>query len=509
MRIYLLIAAIAGGVTWLVTPLIRHVAIEIGAVGEVRARDVHTIPTPRMGGLGMLIGFAVATVFASRLPFLSGLFNGNYQMWVILAGGIMISLLGMADDLWDLDWMLKLAGQLLISVFVAWGGLQIISLPLGGSLITASPSLSMAITAFLIVASINAVNFVDGLDGLAAGIVAIGGIAFAAYSYIIARSSPSYASLATLIDVMMVGICVGFLLHNWHPAKLFMGDSGSMLLGYLITCASIVMTGRLDPASIHASIYLPGFMPILLPSLGVFLPVLDMGLAIVVWLLTGVILGWINGTLIAYAKLPAMIVTIGTMNLFRGLAQIFIGDASLGSFPDWFNAVDKMAVFETEDANFSVTLLLFIILAIIAYLLLHKMSIGRKVFAIGTNEQAAIWSGIKTKKIKLGLFIASGIIAAVGGLLTMSRLGLVRYDMNLNKEVDVIIMVLLGGADINGGSGSIVGTFLAVLLVIILKTGLIVANVTADAQMFVMGLILLISIIIPNVGQVLKERKDK
>lgn len=121
MRIYLLIAAIAGGVTWLVTPLIRHVAIEIGRIGEVRARDVHTIPTPRMGGLGMLIGFAVATVFASRLPFLSGLFNGNYQMWVILAGGIMISLLGMADDLWDLDWMLKLAGQLLISVFVAWG----------------------------------------------------------------------------------------------------------------------------------------------------------------------------------------------------------------------------------------------------------------------------------------------------------------------------------------------------------------------------------------------------
>jgi len=152
---------------------------------------------------------------------------------------------------------------------------------LGGSLITASPSLSMAITAFLIVASINAVNFVDGLDGLAAGIVAIGGIAFAAYSYIIARSSPSYASLATLIDVMMVGICVGFLLHNWHPAKLFMGDSGSMLLGYLITCASIVMTGRLDPASIHASIYLPVFMPILLPILVLFLPVLDMCLAIV------------------------------------------------------------------------------------------------------------------------------------------------------------------------------------------------------------------------------------
>ena len=280
MRIYLLIAAIAGGVTWLVTPLIRHVAIHIGAVGEVRARDVHTIPTPRMGGLGMLIGFAFAMIYSSRIAFTTGLFENNNQEWVILAGAVLICLLGMADDLWDLDWMLKMAGQLLISVFVAWGGLQIISLPLG-SLITASPSISVTITAILIVASINAVNFVDGLDGLAAGIVAIGGVAFAAYSYIIARNSPSYASMATLIDVAMVGICVGFILHNWHPAKLFMGDSGSMLLGYLITCASIVMTGRLDPASIHASVYLPVFMPILLPILVLFLPVLDMCLAIV------------------------------------------------------------------------------------------------------------------------------------------------------------------------------------------------------------------------------------
>ena len=232
MRIYLFIAAVAGGVTYLLTPLIRHIAIEIGAVGEVRARDVHTVPTPRMGGLGMLIGFTVAMLFASRIPFIEGLFAQSHQAWVILAGAIMISLLGMADDLWDLDWMLKLAGQLLISVFVAWGGLQIISLPLG-SLVTASPSLSMAITAFLIVASINAVNFVDGLDGLASGIVAIGGIAFAIYSYIIARSSPSYASMATLIDIAMVGT------------------------------------------------YLPVFMPILLPMLVLFLPILDMCLAIV------------------------------------------------------------------------------------------------------------------------------------------------------------------------------------------------------------------------------------
>ena len=279
MRVYLFIAAMAGGITYLLTPLIRHLAIRIGAVGQVRARDVHTIPTPRMGGLAMMFGFVGAMLVASRMPFLDDLFTSGHQAWVVMAGGVMICLLGMTDDLWDLDWMLKMAGQLLIAVFVAWGGLQIISLPIG-SLWAASPSISITITAFLIVASINAVNFVDGLDGLASGIVAIGGIAFAAYSYIIARSSPSYASMATLIDVAMVGVCAGFILHNWHPAKLFMGDSGSMLLGYLITCASIVMTGRLDPASIHASVYLPVFMPILLPVLVLFLPVLDMCMAI-------------------------------------------------------------------------------------------------------------------------------------------------------------------------------------------------------------------------------------
>ncbi|RYQ52269.1 MraY family glycosyltransferase [Bifidobacterium pseudolongum] len=279
MRVYLFIALVAACATYLFTPIVRHLAIRLGAVGEVRKRDVHTIPTPRMGGLAMLCGFLTAMLFASRLDFLQGVFRQNHQAWIVMAGAILICLLGIADDVWDLDWMLKLAGQLLIAVFVAWGGLQIIALPIG-SLVTASPTISIAITALLIVVSINAVNFVDGLDGLAAGIVAIGGIAFGIYSYILARTSPSYASMATLLDIAMVGICVGFLLHNWHPAKLFMGDSGSMLLGYLITCASIVMTGRLDPATVSTSIYLPAFMPVLLPILVLFLPVLDMMMAI-------------------------------------------------------------------------------------------------------------------------------------------------------------------------------------------------------------------------------------
>ncbi len=231
--------------------------------------------------------------------------------------------------------------------------------------------------------------------------------------------------------------------------------------------------------------------------------------ALVIGLITGALLGLINGVLISMAKLPAMIVTIGTMNVYRGISQIFIGDQSLKDFPEWFNGLEKHAIFNIGEAKFSLTLAIFVILSIITYLILHRSGIGRKIYAIGTNEQAAVYCGVHVNRIKLGLFIASGIVAALAGLLTMSRLTLVRYDMNLNKEVDVVIMVLLGGTDINGGRGSIIGTFLSVILVIILKTGLIVANITADAQMFVTGLILLVSIIVPNIIELLKLRKDR
>jgi rhamnose transport system permease protein len=236
---------------------------------------------------------------------------------------------------------------------------------------------------------------------------------------------------------------------------------------------------------------------------------MPMGLAIVIGVLTGAACGLINGSLVAYLKLPAMIVTIGTMNLFRGISQIFIGDKSLGAFPKWFNSFEKTTLFSIGSANFGITLLIFILATFGFYLLFHRTGFGRKIFAIGANELAAIHSGVNTKRVKLGLFVMSGVVSAICGILTMSRLLLVRYDMNLNSEIDVVIMVLLGGADINGGRGSIIGTFTAVIMVIILKTGLIVANITSDAQMFVMGLILLVSIIIPNVSSLLRDLRDK
>jgi rhamnose transport system permease protein len=236
---------------------------------------------------------------------------------------------------------------------------------------------------------------------------------------------------------------------------------------------------------------------------------LPMGLAIICGLLTGLFCGLFNGFLIAHLKLPAMIVTIGTMSLFRGISQILIGDKGVGDLPKWFNSIDKRMVFQTGNIRFSVTILFFIIAMLIFYLVLHRTSFGRMVFSIGSNEQAAIHSGINTKAVKIILFVMSGLVASLAGMATMSRLLLVRYDMNLNTEIEVVIMVLLGGADINGGRGSILGTFIAVILVIILKTGLITAHITSDAQMAVMGLILLVSIIIPNISAMVQELKDK
>jgi rhamnose transport system permease protein len=277
-----------------------------------------------------------------------------------------------------------------------------------------------------------------------------------------------------------------------------------MELGMTALTMTLIVTAGMIDLSVPAVMCCSATITALLFHAG-----LPMAAAIMFGILTGVGCGAINGLLIAYFKLPAMIVTIGTMNLFRGISQIFIGDKSLGSFPKWFNSFEKKTLFTIGNANFGITLFIFLLVAVFFYLLLHRTNFGRKIFAVGANEQAAIHSGINTTQVKLKLFIMSGLVSAVMGIFTMSRLLLVRYDMHLNSEIDVVIMVLLGGADINGGRGSIIGTVIAIILVIIMKTGLIVANITSDAQMFVMGLILLVSIIIPNISSLLQEMKDK
>lgn len=268
-----------------------------------------------------------------------------------------------------------------------------------------------------------------------------------------------------------------------------------------LTMTLIIIAGMID-LSVPSIMVCTGTLVAMMYTAG-----MSLGAAIVIGLLIGIGLGTINGLLVSYMKLPAMMVTIGTMNVYRGISQIFIGDKSLGSFPDWFNSIEKIPVFKMGTAKFGVTILAFILLAVVFYLILHRTRLGRSIYAIGLNESAAMYSGVKTKQIKLLLFMLSGLMSAIAGILMMSRLLLVRWDMAIGDELDIVTMVLLGGTDIMGGRGSMVGTFIAVFIVIILKTGLLVADVTANAQMFIMGLLLLISIIIPNIMQSYRTNK--
>ncbi len=278
----MLLALIAAAVTYLTTPLARWIALRTGAITAVRDRDVHATPIPRLGGVAMLLGMAVAMVFASRMPFLAGEFETS-TAWAILGGAAMVCALGAADDIWELDWMTKLVGQVLAVGLMVWlGHVQLYALPIAGQTIGSS-SLSLAATVLTVVVAMNAVNFVDGLDGLAAGLIAIGGTGFFVYTYLLTQDTraESYANLASMVVAVLVGACVGFLPHNFHPARIFMGDSGSMLIGLTIAAAAIYVTGQPGTAAVPTRQQFPAFLPLLLPIFVLLLPLLDMALAVV------------------------------------------------------------------------------------------------------------------------------------------------------------------------------------------------------------------------------------
>ncbi len=280
MRAYLYLMLVAAAVTYLTTPLVRRIARRIGAITPVRDRDVHAVPIPRMGGTAMFLGFAVAIVTASQMSFLEGRFAGGHP-WAVLLGAGTVCALGIADDVWQLDAVTKIAGQAIAAGLMAWQGVQIVQLPFFGVTIF-SPGVLVLLTVFAVLVTINAVNFVDGLDGLAAGVVGIAASAFFVYSYLLttANNDDDYSSVASMVTASLVGCCVGFLPHNLNPARIFMGDSGSMLLGLLLASATVEVTGQVDPSTSTGQIA-PAFFPLVLPLAVLALPLVDLGLAVV------------------------------------------------------------------------------------------------------------------------------------------------------------------------------------------------------------------------------------
>lgn len=275
MRIYLLLLAISAAVTYLATPWARLIAQRVGAVTPLRERDVHSELTPRLGGLAMFLGLLAAMLIASQVEFLEPIFRDRLPWAIVICAGL-ICLLGIADDIWDLDWFTKLIGQILIAGLLAWQGVQLVTFPVFG-LTIGSPRLSLFATILVVVVAVNAVNFVDGLDGLAAGVVAIGGSAFFLYTYLLTQVTDpfDYSNLAAVLMACLVGACVGFLPHNFYPAKIFMGDSGANVLGLVMAAAAILVTGQIDPGRVDISQALPAFVPIALPLAVLLLPLLD------------------------------------------------------------------------------------------------------------------------------------------------------------------------------------------------------------------------------------------
>ncbi|MPZ93535.1 MAG: undecaprenyl/decaprenyl-phosphate alpha-N-acetylglucosaminyl 1-phosphate transferase [Propionibacteriales bacterium] len=290
MREYMLVMLVAAAATYLLATIAREVAMRIGAVAQVRDRDVHAIPIPYFGGIAMLGGLVTAFLVALNLPFLSRAQELLQDAGYVLLGGLVICVVGVIDDVIELDWITKLAGQLLAAGVVVIGGVQFLWLPLPGSspLLSLDPSQAALLTVLVIVATSNAVNFVDGLDGLAAGIVGIGAAAFFSFAYLVSvvnnldRGTP-----AAFLTVALVGVCLGILPHNFYPARMFIGDAGAMLIGFILACSAITLTGNYPSVDIDRGIggasasLLPALLPLVLPFAVLLVPFLDMGLAVV------------------------------------------------------------------------------------------------------------------------------------------------------------------------------------------------------------------------------------
>ncbi len=215
-------------------------------------------------------------------------------------------------------------------------------------------------------------------------------------------------------------------------------------------------------------------------------------ISIAIGLSAGLFMGLFNAFIIIGLKLPSIIVTIGTLTLYRGLAQIIAGDKSI-RVPESFIGINNVFI-----GGIPAPVIIFIILSIILGLVLGTTIFGRQIYLIGTNEVAARHAGVRSKNIKIILFALLGLTSAFAGLLTASRLGSVRYDLGLGGELQMVLMAMLGGTYIFGGRGTILGTFLAAWLLVIVTTGMIVANWLPAYQLCVLGVLLIISIIATN-----------
>ena len=278
MREYLLTLLIAAVLTYMCTPLVRSLALRSKAVASVRERDIHTQETPRWGGVAMWLAMGATLVMVSSLNLVGKAYS--QELLGIFLASTFVLLIGALDERYELDAITKLAGQGLAAAILLIFGIQILWLPIDG-IIVLPTNIGQLLTVVVVVVIINAVNFIDGLDGLATGIVGISAAAFFGFSYLLAvENGFSRAGAPSLVTAIVIGCCLGFLPHNTHPAKIFMGDSGSMFLGLLLAASAITLIGQIDANAVFAENIGPAALPLLLPFAVLAIPLLDLALAV-------------------------------------------------------------------------------------------------------------------------------------------------------------------------------------------------------------------------------------
>ena len=264
--------------------------------------------------------------------------------------------------------------------------------------------------------------------------------------------------------------------------------------------ALIVITGEID-LSVASMLGLSGTILADLTSRGV-----DIWLSMAITLLCGLLMGLVNGLLVTRVGLPSLAVTIGTLTLYRGIAQIVLPNSSLGGFPEYLTNIGVVPIPHTQ---IPWSIAIFAVLAVAFAVTLHATPLGRAIYAIGSNEEAAYFSGIRVKRIKLALFVLSGLFCAIAGILFSLRFASARYDAGTGLELNAVLIVLLGGVSIFGGRGTMLGVVLAVCVIAALQSGLTLHLMSPQDQNVIIGGLLVASVILPNVSSIYSRARTR
>ena len=281
---YLIVAICAGLATFSVTPIVMRVAVRRNWMAQPDPRKVHTTPTPDVGGIALLVGILAALLLASLMDRFDPLFNGNSETLGVVIAAIVICALGFIDDVRDISAPAKVAGTVVVGIVLVWAGVTMFyfRVPYFDVFVLSNDWIPLVTVLWLLVMT-EAINLIDGLDGLATGIVAIASAAFFVYSrHLGDLGLLAEPNIGPLVAAITCGACVGFLPHNFNPAKIFMGDSGALLLGLMLAVSTSVVGGRADPATQSYSSQTYFFLaPLFIPLLILGVPIFDVAFAIV------------------------------------------------------------------------------------------------------------------------------------------------------------------------------------------------------------------------------------